>query len=89
MQLPVDEGMGWDEWTTCSGGVLLAGFRGVEIPYNVRDVCVDSFNPMLPSDGRYRVHLFYTVHRYIKLWQIDKLCTWTKDTLCPFVLFPR
>lgn len=27
----------------CSGGVLLAGFRGVEIPHNVRDVCVDSF----------------------------------------------
>lgn len=39
-----------DEWTTCSGGVLLAGFRGVEISYNVRDVCVDSFNP-LPRSG--------------------------------------
>lgn len=42
-----------DEWTTCSGGVLLAGFRGVEISYNVRDVCVDSFNP-LPLHGGYR-----------------------------------
>lgn len=30
----------------CSGGVLLAGFRGVEIPCNVWDVCVDSFNPL-------------------------------------------
>jgi len=39
-----------NEWTTCSGGVLLAGFRGVEISYNVRDVCVDSFNS-LPSRG--------------------------------------
>jgi len=39
-----------DEWTTCSGGVLLAGFRGVEIPYNVRDVCVDSFNS-IPRNG--------------------------------------
>lgn len=38
-----------DEWTACSGGVLLAGFRGVEIPYNVRDVCVDSFNPPRPG----------------------------------------
>lgn len=40
-----------DEWTTCSGGVLLAGFRGVEISYNARDVCVDSFNPLPPRDG--------------------------------------
>lgn len=29
------EGGRGDEWTMCSGGVLLAGFRGVEIPYNV------------------------------------------------------
>jgi len=42
-----------NEWTTCSGGILLAGFRGVEISYNVRDVCVDSFNS-LPSRGGYR-----------------------------------
>lgn len=52
-----------DEWTTCSGGVLLAGFRGVEIPYNVRDVCVDSFNSIPPQRG-YRgpllVNLSYT-----------------------------
>lgn len=35
----------------CSGGVLLAGFRGVEISYNARDVCVDSFNPPSPRGG--------------------------------------
>lgn len=46
-----------NEWTTCSGGVLLAGFRGVEIPYNVRDVCVDSFNSI---PGLSRVALSYT-----------------------------
>lgn len=50
MQLRSGRGEG-DEWTTCSGGVLLAGFRGVEIPYNVRDVCADSFNPLLPRNG--------------------------------------
>lgn len=50
MQLWAYEERG-DEWTTCSGGVLLAGFRGVEISYNVRDVCVDSFNPLPPRDG--------------------------------------
>lgn len=50
MQLRSEQREG-DEWTTCSGGVLLAGFRGVEILYNVRDVCVDSFNPLLPRDG--------------------------------------
>lgn len=49
MQLRVGErtagrGRRGSEWTMCSGSVLLAGFRGVEIPYNVRDVCVDSFN---------------------------------------------
>lgn len=49
MQLWADEERK-DEWTTCSGGVLLADFRGVEISYNVRDVCVDSFNPLPPRD---------------------------------------
>lgn len=32
----------------CSGGVLLAGFRGVEISYNARDVCVDSLLTLCP-----------------------------------------
>lgn len=60
-----------DEWTTCSGGVLLAGFRGVEISYNVRDVCVDSFNP-LPLAAAI-ANLSRTVHRYVKLRSVNRV----------------
>lgn len=66
MQLWADEKRE-DEWTTCSGGVLLAGFRGVEISYNTRDVCVDSFNPLATTIA----NLSWSVHRYVKLQSVN------------------